>query len=106
MRVPAGVYVEEQRTETELLLGHQGDVGAVDTTADPDQAVMIPAPSVTPNLVNEGGDELLANLIRMPVRDNAVTVVVAVVTPATRVERNLRIGRVHDAVGADRVWAR
>ena len=44
--VPAGVDVEQQRPQAELLLGEVGDVGAVDAAADADEAVVVAALAV------------------------------------------------------------
>ena len=46
LRVPAGVDMEDQRPQPELLLGEVGDVGAVDAAADADDAVVVAALAV------------------------------------------------------------
>ena len=46
LRVPAGIDVEQQRAQAELLLREVGDVGAVHAAADADEAVMVACPAV------------------------------------------------------------
>ena len=103
--VPARVHVKEQRPQPELLLRQVRDVGAVHAAADADQAVVVPPLSFPPDPLHDRRDDPLPDLVGVPVRKDVLVIVVAVVAPATRVERDVRVARVHDAVRADLIRA-
>ncbi len=103
LRIPACIDVEHERAQAEFLLGEVREIRAVYTAADAEDAIVIAAAACALDLLHETHDLALAALVRVPVRQNVRMEVVAVVAPATRVERNARVARIHDAVTADLV---
>ena len=103
LRIPARIHVKQQRAQAELFLGEVRHVGAVDAAAETDEAVMVPAIACPFDLLDLPRQLPRANLVRMPVGQDVLMEVVAVVTPSTGVERDVRVRGVHDAVGADLV---
>jgi hypothetical protein len=103
IRIPAGIAMEHQRPQPELLLRHIGDIGTVEAAADPDDAIVVAVLALFLDLVDDGHDFLDATFIGMPVRLNAIIIVAAILAPAAPVELERRVAGIHDAVGADLV---
>src|SRR5471032_1575129 len=93
--------MEHQGPQTEFLLGDIGDIGTVQAAADADDAVVLAAPALRLDLVDDGRDFLETALIRVPVRLDTFVIIAAILAPTALVELERRIAGVHHAVGTD-----
>lgn len=93
--------MEQQRPQAHLLFGHIGRVRTVEPARKADDAVKIPPLAGGPDLIGQRHQRRMAARIGMPVGRNRLFVVAAVVAPAPRVEHDVRVRGVHDAVAAD-----
>src|SRR5690348_12294400 len=98
--------MENQRSQAEFFGRQIGDVRTIYTAAHPDDAVMFLALPMLPYPAYEAPNFPLPSLVGVPARQNIVMKIVAIVTPATLIECDIGVSRVHDAVRADHVFAR
>ena len=98
--VPARVHVHDQRAQV-IFLDLQGQVRTVDATAQADDAVIFMIAPFGPDGVDAFLEQLRAVLIGVPELRRGGVEGGAVGTHALVVERNERIGSVHDTAIAD-----
>jgi hypothetical protein len=91
--------VHHQRSQAQFLR-FDCEIGAVDTAAQPDDTVVVATASFRLDGVHDQLELAPAFLIWEPVGSEDLIEMAAVRTNARFVERNLGVGRVHDAAGA------
>src|SRR6266568_1977822 len=105
LRVPTGIDMQQQWPKPEFLYSQIGQIRAVDTSTDSNDAVVALAPAFACDLVDVPLQHRSTYIIGMPVRNDVLVVVVTVVAPSPLVECDVRVGRIHDAVRAYLVGA-
>src|SRR5437763_1087096 len=81
-----------------------GDVRAVNSSAHTNDAIVLPIAAVAFDPLDDRCYFASTSFIRMPVRQNVLVEVIAVVAPAPRVERYIGVRGIHNAVRAHAVW--
>src|SRR5688500_6794420 len=97
--------MENQRAQSELLLGNVGEVRAVDPAAHADDAVEVFARASFLYGIDNLLELTLTAFVGVPVGEDLGVVCPAMVAYSLLIESDGRIGRVHHAIGADLIRA-
>jgi hypothetical protein len=93
--------MEQQRAQTHFLFGNVSRVGAVKSTAKPNDAVEIPSISTLTNVGCQPVEGDFPLRARMPIGFDQCAKIIAIVTPATLVKTDVWVRGVHDAMTAN-----
>ncbi|MNH34533.1 hypothetical protein D3C79_951350 [compost metagenome] len=95
--------MEQQRAQAHLFLGYVSRIGAVQPSAQTNDAIEILATPMGLDFVGQRHQLGFAAVICMPVWLDRCIEVVAVVTNPIGIERDPWVTRIHDALGTDLV---